>query len=148
MKNPGSYSYFALKGDDFDPTEITNKLGLPPTKTFRKGELGEYIPVSRFTMWSISTEVGKENLLLDNGVEDLVDKLFDKIDLINELKIEYDLNSVLEIVMWIDTNEEESTPALGHNLKTIEFLYRTGTITDVDIYRFNSRSEVAQNGDL
>jgi hypothetical protein len=37
-----------------------------------------------------------------------------------------------------DTNEEQSTPALGHDLKTVEFLYRTQTTTAVDIYRFNS----------
>ena len=99
-------------------------------------------------MWSISTERGKEDLLLDKEAEYLIDKLFDKIDLINELKIEYNLNSILEIVMWIDTNVEEPSPALGHDLKTIEFLFRTGTITDVDIYRFNSKSDDMENDDL
>jgi hypothetical protein len=41
--------------------------------------------------------------------------------------------------MYVDTNEEQWTPALGHDLRTIEFLYKTKTITDVDIYKFNSR---------
>jgi hypothetical protein len=37
----------------------------------------------------------------------------------------YNLESVLEIVMYIDTDEKQSTPVLGHDLKVIEFLYRT-----------------------
>lgn len=141
MKNPGSYVYFALQGDDFDPKEITNQMGLNPTKTFRKGEKGEYIASNKFSMWSLSTEIGKEDLLIDNLVEEIVNQLFDKIDLINDIKARYELNSVLEIIIWIDTCDEASTPALGHDIRTLEFLFRTGTITDVDMYKFNSISD-------
>ena len=79
--------------------------------------------------------------MVDTLVDEIVTKLFDKIEIINELKNEYNLNSVLEIVLYIDMNEEQFTPALGHDLKVIEFLHRTQTITDVDIYRFNSASK-------
>ena len=48
--------------------------------------------------------------------------------------------------MYIDTNEKQSTPALGHDLKTIEFLYRTKT--DVDIYRFNSSNDETEKNAL
>lgn len=76
--------------------------------------------------------------MVSNLVEEIVNKLFDKIEIINELKSQYNLYSLLEIVMYVDTNEEQTTPSLGHDLKTIEFLYRTQTETDIDIYRFNS----------
>jgi hypothetical protein len=48
---------------------------------------------------------------------------------------------VLEIVLYIDVNEEASAPSLGHDLRTINFLYRTQTRTDVDIYRYDSRED-------
>lgn len=71
-------------------------------------------------------------------MEEVIDKFGDKVEIINKLKDKYQLTSVLEIVMYIDVNPVESTPALGHELKTIEFLYRTQTVTDVDIYRYDS----------
>lgn len=54
------------------------------------------------------------------------------------MKEQYSLDTVLEIVMYIDINEEESTPFLGHSIDVIDFLYRTRTTTDLDIYRYNS----------
>ncbi|MFB6320845.1 DUF4279 domain-containing protein [Saccharicrinis sp. FJH54] len=138
MEKSESYVYFALKGDDFDPHLITERIGIKPTSSFQKGDKGEYNPKLKFSCWKLSTERGKEPIEIDNLVTEIIDQLFDKIELINALKKELNLNSVLEIVLEIDTNPEKSTPALGHDLKTIEFLHRTRTITDVDIYRYNS----------
>ncbi|RYE55513.1 MAG: AsmA family protein [Sphingobacteriales bacterium] len=53
-------------------------------------------------------------------------------------KAVFDLTSTLEIVLYIDENDEVSTPVIGQDLHTIEFLFRTNTETDVDIYKFNS----------
>ena len=75
-----------------------------------------------------------DNLFVNKLVENVVERLFDKIDTINGLKKEFDLTSILEIVLYIDKNDEVSTPVIGHDLRTIEFLFRTNTETDVDIY--------------
>jgi len=139
MEGSNSYVYFALKGDNFNPQEITNHLGIEPSDIWRKGDKGEFNSALKYSCWKLSTEKGKEYLEIDKLVNEIVEILFDKIDIINKLKQEMNLNSVLEIVMDIDINPDQSTPALGHNLKTIEFLYKTRTETDVDIYRFNSQ---------
>jgi hypothetical protein len=141
MKLGNSYVYFALKGDDFDPKTITNKIGIEPSDSWRKGEKGKYKPELEFSCWELSTEKGKEYIEIDNLVNEIVAKLFDKIEIINDIKARLELVSVLEIVLYIDTNPDISTPALGHDLKTLEFLYKTGTITDIDIYRFDSRDK-------
>ena len=141
MESGGSYVYFALTGDNFDTDEVTNRLGIRPTNSWRKGDKGFYKSALEFAMWELSTDKGKEYILIDNLVDEIVSKLYNKIEIINDLKKQFQLNSVLEIVLYIDTNEDNSTPALGHDLKTIEFLYRTQTKTDVDIYRFNSASD-------
>lgn len=95
----------------------------------------------------MSTEKGKEYIAIDNLVNEVVGMLFDKIEIINELKAELRLDSVLEIVMGVDINPIQSTPALSHDLRTIEFLYRTKTTTDVDIYRFDSTSNEKEQND-
>lgn len=138
METGCSYVYFALKGDDFDTDEVTNRLNITPTDSWRKGDKGFYKSAVAFAMWRLCTDKGKDYLHINNLVDEIVSKLYGKIDIINDLKRLYQLNSVLEIVLYIDTNEDNSTPALGHDLRTIEFLYRTETTTDVDIYRFNS----------
>jgi hypothetical protein len=137
--NPSqSYVYFALQGDDFDPKEVTSALGIVPTDSWKKGDTGQYISNQKYTCWKWSTGKGKEAIFIDTLVDEVVEKLKEKVETINKLKEKYQLNSVLVIVMYVDVNPEESTPALGHDLKTIEFLYHTQTVTDVDIYRYNS----------
>ena len=138
METGNSYVYFALKGDSFDTVEVTNRLGINPTDSWRKGDKGFYKSTVEFAMWRLSTDKGKEYIQIDNLVDEIVSQLYDKIEIINDLKKQFKLDSVLEIVLYIDTNKDNSTPALGHDLKTIEFLYRTSTTTDIDIYRFNS----------
>ena len=139
MTKSKSYVYFALTGDDFDPQEITDYLGIEPSEKWKKGDKGKYNPLLKYSSWKLSTEKGKGYIEIDKLVNEIVELLFDKIEKINKLKQKLKLNSVLEIVMDIDINPEQSTPALGHNLKTIEFLYKTQTETDIDIYRFNSK---------
>ena len=140
METGDTYVYFALTGDNFDPQVVTERLGVFPTEKWKKGEKGKYKPTLDYSCWKFSTDKGTEYLWVNKLVDEIINNLFDKIEIINELKKEFNLHSVLEIVMYIDTNEEESTPALGHDLKTMEFLHRTQTVTDVDIYRFNSTS--------
>jgi hypothetical protein len=148
METGSSYVYFALKGDSFDTDEVTKRLGITPTDSWRKGDKGFYKSAVEFAMWRLSTDKGKEYIQIDNLVDEIVSKLYDKIKIINDLKRQFQLDSVLEIVLYIDTNEDNSTPALGHDLRTIEFLYRTGSTTDVDIYRFNSTIEKTNGNTL
>ncbi len=133
-----TYVYFALKGDNFDPNIVTQAIGIQPTKIHRKGDpIGNSGNKIKFSGWYLYTEK-RDNILVDKLVDDLVTKLFDKITIINDLKRLYQLESILELVVYIDCNDEISTPAIGHDSKTIEFLYKTRTETDVDMYKFNS----------
>jgi len=139
MEQCESYVYFALFGDDFDINEFTKQIGIDPTSSWRKGDQSQNNQKRKDSCWMLSTEKGKEYIEIDNLVNEIVRKLFDKIDVINMIKHQFHLKSVLEVVLDIDINPEKSTPAIGHDLKTIEFLYKTQTITDIDIYRFDSR---------
>ncbi len=141
MEKGNSYVYFALKGDSFDPKEITRRIGIEPSDSKREGDVGEYNSSVKYSYWKVSTEKGKEYFEIDKLVNEVISALYDKIEIINEVKNQFQLESVLEIVLDIDINPEISTPAIGHDLKTIEFLFKTNTVTDIDIYRFNSREK-------
>jgi hypothetical protein len=141
MSGSNSRVYFVLKGDDFKPAEITARLGIEPTTTWQKGDKGQYNAELKFSSWQLETEEGKEPLWIDQLVTEILAKLEDQAETILQLKQEFGLESVLEIVLYVDVNEDEPTPVLGHDLRTINFLYRTQTRTDVDIYRYDSRGD-------
>jgi Domain of unknown function (DUF4279) len=45
------------------------------------------------------------------------------------------LEAVLQVVLWITTDESKSTPAIGFNPEVISFLNTVGASIDVDTYR-------------
>jgi hypothetical protein len=138
MESSNSYVYFVLSGEDFDPNEVSKLIGIRPTESLRKGDKGKYKPVMHYSYWKLSTEEGKEYIDLYKLIEEITSILYEKIDAITEIKKQFNLRSILQIVMDIDVNQKQSTPALGFKLKTIEFIYKTQTEIDIDIYRFDS----------
>ena len=134
-----TYVYFSLFGANFAPDKITEEIAIEPTESWQAGDKGKYKKELTFSCWKLSTEKGKEYLDIDKLVSEIIHKLKDKIDIINDLKHKYQLDSVLQIVLDINLNPDQSTPYLGHDLETIEFLFKTQTETDIDIYRFDSR---------
>ena len=129
--------YFALKGDDFDPDEITKELGMVPTSKHRTGDIGRHKSSLNFSSWEFSTEE-TETLDIYELVARICRQLAGKALKIRRLVETYRLNAVLEVVLWIDTNQSESPPRLGFDEKVISFLHETSASIDIDIYRFDS----------
>lgn len=42
MEKSNSYVYFALEGDDFETVNVTDRMGIEPTYSWRKGDQGTY----------------------------------------------------------------------------------------------------------
>ena len=40
METGNTYVYFALTGDNFDPQIVTDRIGVTPTETWKKGDKG------------------------------------------------------------------------------------------------------------
>ena len=68
-------------------------------------------------------------------LEKLVTLFEDKAEEINRLKKELGLTTRLQFVIDIDINPEASTPYFGLNKRTIDFLSKTGTEVDFDVYK-------------
>jgi len=122
---------FALYGDEFDPDQVTNLIGVKPTTTKRKGS-----PIPKFTSWALST--GKiENDVIDvyDMSSALVSQLSPHIAKIIEAKHRFGLEATLQVVLRITTDETKSTPTIGFERDVISFLNTVGASIDVDTYR-------------
>jgi len=127
--------YFALDGDDFNPDEITEFLGVAPTSVRRKGTK---IPgkVPKMNSWELSTE---------QVVSDFVDVFAMSTEIINQLKPikdriiqakeRFNASPRFEVVLWFSMNEEHSTPAIGFEVETVVFLGEIGAFVDIDTYK-------------
>jgi hypothetical protein len=124
-----NYLYFSFYSDMFDTEFITTELGIEPTSAMIKKD-----PVPKSTSWMYKIEVGNE-INLEIHIEKLIDIFESKIEIINRLKKELNLETRLQFVIDIDINPDSSTPYFGLNKRTIDFLGKTETEVDFDLYK-------------
>lgn len=124
-----NYLYFSFDEEMFDTELITNELGIEPTSLMIKKE-----PVPKSTSWMYKIEVGSE-IDLEIHLEKLISVFEPKIELINRLKRDLKLETRLQFVIDIDINPDASMPFFGLNKRTINFLNKTGTVVDFDLYK-------------
>ena len=127
--------YFSLDGDNFDPDEITELLDLAPTSIRRKGSkiIGK---VPKINSWELSTEK-----VIDDFIDvfemsgKIINILRPKMELILEAKKRFNAEPRFQVVLTLSMNEEHSTPAIGFEIETIEFLGAIGAFVDIDTYK-------------
>ncbi len=127
--------YFALDGDNFDPNEMTDFLGLAPTSIKLKGSR---VPgrIPKMNTWELSTEnVVNDYINVFEMAEEIVNKLRPIKDLIIKAKERFNVSPRFEVVLWFSMNEEHSTPAIGFEVDTVEFLGEIGAFIDIDTYK-------------
>ncbi|GAB1308545.1 hypothetical protein KH5_12280 [Urechidicola sp. KH5] len=124
-----NYLYFSFNSDYFDTNVVTAQLGIEPTALMIKKD-----PVPKSTSWKFRIDVGQE-IDLETPLEKLVTLFANKIEQINRLKKELGLTTRLQFVIDIDINPEASTPYFGLNKRTIDFLAKTETEVDFDVYK-------------
>ncbi|MCL7463230.1 DUF4279 domain-containing protein [Pseudomonas sp. NW5] len=127
--------YFALDGDDFDPDEVTEFLGIEPTSIKRKGSK---VPgkIPKINSWELSTEnIVNECIDVFEMSTAIVNKLKAKKELILQAKDRFNVLPRFEVVLWFSTNEKHSTPAIGFEVETVEFLGEIGAFFDIDTYK-------------
>ncbi len=132
-KNEGKV-YFAFDGKDFNPHDITDFLGIQPTKIRLKGELPSG-KLPKYSSWILSTEnIVNEYIDVFDMATSLVKRLKPKINLINDVRKKFNVTTRLEVVLLFSVDEDVSTPAIGFETETIEFLGKIGAHIDIDTY--------------
>ena len=124
-----NYLYFSFDSDYFDTDVITAELEIEPTSIKIKKDT-----VRKSTSWSYRIDAGQE-IDLETPLDKLVTLFESKIEEINRLKKELGLTTRLQFVIDIDINPEASTPYFGLNKRTINFLSKTETEVDFDVYK-------------
>jgi len=123
------YLYFAFDAEYFDTEIITRKLKIEPTSVMIKQN-----PIPKSTSWEYKIIAGNDSNL-GTYLGQLLDIFEPKIELINNLKKAYNLDTRLQFVAYIDIDPEASTPYFGLNARAIDFLGKTGTEVDFDLYK-------------
>jgi hypothetical protein len=84
-------AYFSLKGSDFDPAEITKRLGVEPTMCWRKGDPHPAVAgVHRKSdRWSLKSRL-PDSASLETHTADVLDQMDEHREAFFDLMREYD----------------------------------------------------------
>lgn len=126
--------YLGLFGD-FDPDDLTARIGIVPTKSARAGE---HVPgkVPKTSIWRFSSP-HVEGEVVDVGElsRGVVRALAPHADAIAKAREELGLAAWFEVVLHISTDDSISTPIITFDQEVIAFVHRVGAGIDVDTYR-------------
>lgn len=124
--------YFALYGADFDPAEATRRIGLDPSAIKRKGEP----KTRRHSFWKISSGPVVDDVIdIYEMSSALIARLEPYAENIARTREALKLEAILEVVLWITTDDSKSTPAIGFDHSVISFLDSVSATIDIDTYR-------------
>ncbi|MCY9549980.1 DUF4279 domain-containing protein [Lysinibacillus xylanilyticus] len=124
--------YFSLFGDDFSIDDVTEKLEITPTDTYKKGDLiqNRSIFIRKETSWDLGTGY-QFSLDVNDQLKQIIGMLQNKSSIINEIKEAYSLECKFFIVIKI---EKGNTPALYLDKDIIKFASSIEAEIEVDLY--------------
>lgn len=131
------YTYFTIVGN-FNPELITELLGLQPDLTWKIGDLRRNGTRYDFARWNFG-RCDNYDVYVENQMRQTISQLLEKIDILNQIRAENDVQFILEIVPTIfagDTN-----PCLAPPLDVIDFCHATRTEIDIDMYVCSEEDE-------
>ena len=130
-------TYFRIVGN-FNPDNVSERLGLTPEKTWKIGDLRCNGTRYDFASWEIG-RCTEYDVQVENQMRKTLASLWDKVSLLNQIREENDVHFVLEIVPTIYV--DDINPCLAPPLDVIDFCHATRTEIDLDMYICNSEDE-------
>lgn len=139
------YTYFKIVGD-FNPDEVTAQLGLQPDECWKRGEpmLKGHASMRRegltyaFSAWTFG-RCDEYDPYVEEQMRRTIAPLLDKVDLLNRIREENDVEFCLVIVPNIYAGD--INPCLAPPLDVIDFCHATRTQIDIDMYIYDSTDE-------
>ena len=123
-------AYLKIVGNDFIHENITNIIGVLPEKAWTKGELFKGNLIRNFSHWSYGTNY-EESLDIMEQIRYVVDQFYDKVDVLKELKSNFDLEFYISVVIQIYNNQ---VPGIVIDKEAVRFAYSIGAEFDIDTY--------------
>ena len=128
------YTYFRIVGD-FDPDEISARLGIIPNDSWKPGDLRKDGSVHTFSCWTCG-KCDEYDVNVDNQMRKTISGLLNKIDELNQIRNDFDVCFYLEVVPEIYV--DDINPCLAPSLDVIDFCHATRTEIDIDLYIYSS----------
>ena len=121
------YAYFTVNGD-FDPSDISQLVGMPPTKSWRKGEINQRTHLERkFSRWSLYSRL-ERTCELEAHLADVIQQLNANKSKFVELSLKY--GGVMQMVAFFKVDY----PGLHFGRKLVESLAEFSLSVDFDFY--------------
>lgn len=130
MPQNSCYTYFAIKGE-FNPDDITRRLGLKPSKVWKKGDKRDNGTEYDFSYWEFGF-CDEYQVVTEKQMHKTLGPLFSKSAILNEIRKEFDVIYVLEVVSAVYS--ENATPCLAPSMEVIDFCHETRAEIDIDLY--------------
>lgn len=132
MKNTHAKAEFVIiLSNELNPEFVTERLNLMPTESWMKGDdIAGRDYKRKETCWSISTEY-EESFDINDQLSKLITILQDKKDALLELKNQYDMQYIIEVVVRI---RNEEAPAMYFERECITFINDIQAVIDIDLY--------------
>ena len=134
METTSYYAYIIFKSlninTDFPTEVITNKLGIEPTSTMRKGESINKIHKQSFTYWEYQTDTFA-TWDINDALKSILIIFDDKVDVINDLRNLLNVYVHIQIVTTIINGE---TPTLGISSNFVTFASAINASIDIDMF--------------
>ncbi|MEG0258544.1 MAG: DUF4279 domain-containing protein [Lysinibacillus sp.] len=127
------YAYIQFIGkDDFPLDVVTERLGVEPTRTWKVGDrVNKHTPLERFyTCWKYESEK-LETLDPEDVLRPILDVFKFKIDTINQLKEELNIDVQIELVIVMENGR---TPGLVIYPEFSSFVSAINACIDIDMY--------------
>jgi hypothetical protein len=130
--------YFVVVGSGYDPSVLTEALGVQPTRTWRRGEVPSGLARPHQTDgWSIDSEA-VESLDLQEVALPLLQRLSPSSDTLRDYCNRLNLEAELGCTVFI---KDKLAPAIHLDRETVRMLDQLGAELDIDIYCLDRSSE-------
>ena len=137
-ENNRCVTFFTISGSYFEPSEITNILGIKPDKSWRSDDLRADGKPYDFSYWECG-RCDEYDVYTEEQMEKTISILLDKIDLLKKIYDNYDVGFTLEVIP--EVRVDEITPCLAPSMKVIDFCHETRTRIDIDLYVYSEDEE-------
>lgn len=131
------YTYFKIVGD-FNPDYVSELLGIEPEECWQIGDTRRDGTKYDFAFWKTG-QCDEYDVEVANQMRKTIAGLLGKIELLNKIHEENDVEFYLEIVPSIYV--DDINPCLAPTLDVIDFCYATRTEIDIDMYVFATDKE-------
>ena len=124
--------YFRFYGDSFDPDEITRRLGIQPTHSFRPGNPITEDGRGRRRGYGWWIKVGPKNTL---NIENMLQELREQVDVSPNVirQVCSDLNVDRVILCGVGGEEAGTMPAMFFPADFLEWVVELGASLNVDV---------------